>query len=111
MILNALVEQVKRRSKDDIKDETAETHWMRDGTTSLLSWGIRRSASEHPKMTLWTARTKQHISEGTLWSVHEAVSGSSFHLLFVTLLTQPRHSADPLIAESARETRGYQESR
>ena len=37
MILNALVKQVKRRSKDDIKDETAETHWMRDGTTSLLS--------------------------------------------------------------------------
>ena len=37
MILNALVEQVKRRSNEDIKDETAETNWMRDGTISLLS--------------------------------------------------------------------------
>ncbi|WP_457091806.1 hypothetical protein [Microvirga sp. P5_D2] len=87
MILNALVEQVKRRSKDDIKDETAETHWMHPSRRDYQSpvRGIRRSASEHPKMTLWTARTKQHILEEPLWSVHEAVSGSSFHLLFVTL--------------------------
>jgi hypothetical protein len=87
MILNALVEQVKRRSKDDIKDETAETHWMHPSRRDCQSpaRGIRRSASEHPKMTLWTARTKQHTSEETLWSIHEAVSGSSFHLLFVSL--------------------------
>jgi hypothetical protein len=26
-----------------------------------------------------------HISEGTLWSAHDVVSGPSFHLLFVTL--------------------------
>jgi hypothetical protein len=28
--------------------------------------------------------SKWHISEGALWSAHEAVSGPSFHLLFVT---------------------------
>ncbi|MBM6584075.1 hypothetical protein ILT44_28145 [Microvirga sp. BT689] len=68
MILNALVEPVKRRSKDNIKDETAETPWMHPSRRDYQSpvTGIRRSASEHPKMTLWTARTKQHISEETL---------------------------------------------